>query len=250
MNPIWLLICEEFKSTTRNVVTVILLNLLGTFLLYVAFISGLKMLLPRINFVDISHYMVPGIVSFLVATLVFGLSSLDIWRMTNLSGLIEQLRTTTLTLFQIHLGKSLSYILKGLIHAIISGIFLLILTGFSIQFEYMFFYFIFFTVGIIFIIQLGIIFGVIIKKQTSLIYITVLIVCPLFLLSGLIVPSNYYPEVAKQVICCLPTTAIIEGGRELLLNHSLNYIYIIYIVIFDILTFIVSFFVFRRNMER
>ena len=250
MNSICLLIREELKSTARNTVKIILLNLMGTFFLYVAFIAGLGLLLPRINFTDISQYMFPGVVSFFVAIFSFGLSSFNVHKMINASGLMVQLRTTALNPFQIHLGKSLSFVLKGLVNAILSGLFLLVLTGFFVQVEYLVLYFVFITIGIVFVVQLGIIFGTIVKKQTFLIYILLFIVIPLFLLSGMITPSNYYPGIAKQIIYYLPSTAIIEGGRELLLNHSFNNLYIIYIIVLDVITFIVAFFVFRRNLER
>ena len=250
MNSICLLINNELKPTTKKVLSVLFINLVGVFLFYLVFILGLNTLLPRINFISTSQYMFPGIIAFISGVIAYGLSSVNTWKMLNVSGLMDQIRTSNLSLWQIHLSKSISFVIETIIHMVLSSIFLYIVIGFSLPFAYILFFWVYLIFGVFFIIQIGIIVSTLIVNQTTHFLIIIFIVIPLFLLSGMIIPTSYYPEVFSQIIYYIPTTAIIEGGRELFINHSLNLFYFLYLIGLGIVTYFVSYSIFKRKLER
>jgi len=92
--------------------------------------------------------------------------------------------------------------------------------------------------------------GTLIVNQRTHFLIIFFIVFPLFLLSGMIVPINYFPEIFSKIIYYFPTTAVIEGGRELFINHYFNFLYFLYLIVLDIITYFVSYLIFKRKLER
>jgi len=250
MNSICLLINNELKPTTKNVLSGLVINLIGVFLLYLIFIVGLSTLLPRINFINTSQYMFPGIIAFISGIVAYGLSSVNTWKMLNVSGLMDQIRTSNISPWQIHLSKSITYIIKTLIHTVLSSIFLYIIIGFSVSFSWIIFFLVYLIFGVFFILQIGIIVGTLIVNPRTHFLIVLFIVVPVFLLSGMIVPTNYFPEILSQIICYFPTSAVVEGGRELLINHSLNLFYFLFLIGLGIVTYFVSYFIFKRKLVR
>ncbi len=250
MNSICLLINNELKPIRKKVLSGLVINLLGVFLFYLVFIVGLSTLLPRINFIDTSQYMFPGIIAFISGIIAYGLSSVNTWKMLNVPGVMDQIRTSNLSLWQIHLSKSITYVIKTLIHTVLPSIFLYIMIGFSLPFAYILFFWIYLIFGVFFILQIGIMIGTLIVNQRTHFLIIFFIVFPLFLLSGMIVPINYFPEIFSKIIYYFPTTAVIEGGRELFINHYFNFLYFLYLIVLDIITYFVSYLIFKRKLER
>jgi len=250
MNSICLLINNELKTTTKKVLSGLVINLIGVFLLYLIFIVGLSTLLPRINFIDTSQYMFAGIIAFISGIVAYGLSSVNTWEMLNVSGLMDQIRTSNISPWQIHLSKSIAYVIKTLIYTVLSSIFLYIMIGFSLPFSYILFFWVYLIFGVFFILQIGIIVGTLIFNQRTHILIIIFIVIPLFLLSGMIVPTSYYPKVFSQIIYYIPTTGIIEGGRVLFISHSVDIFYFLYLIGLGIVTYFVSYSFFKRKLVR
>jgi ABC-type polysaccharide/polyol phosphate export permease len=250
MNQVLLLVKDEVKLSPKKIITELIFITVGTLILYLAFIAGFKNLIPRINSVETTKFMFASITIFLPAIATFILSTLHTWNFVNREELLEQIRISNLFYWQIYLYKSIYFMLHSVIYVIISTLLIFALINFSINFLNILLFWIYYILCSIFIIQVGILIGIFVRDVRYITYIFSFIILPLFIASGTIVPTEFYPEIIDKIIYYLPTTAMIEGGRSLIINRSFNTFYLIYIVIMDCVIYFAVIQSFRKKLKK
>ncbi|MBC8491126.1 MAG: ABC transporter permease [Candidatus Marinimicrobia bacterium] len=249
MNVILPILLTELKPGKRTGIAVVI-NILATLTLYLVFVVGLGELIPRIQFTDIDIWLFPGIIGLFAIFMAFNLALQDTYRMFCETGLIDQINSSRLLTYQIYFIKSAIFLVESFGHLILSSITLWIVVGIRLNVGYLILFWLYYILGLILISQIGMLTGVIsanIRLQRGLLNSLVIAV---LLCSGVIVPSLRYPGMWSQIIQYFPTTAIIEGGRELLIFHSLNKIYLPYLIFIDMAIVGIGYTVFRRRLSR
>ncbi|MCG2715077.1 MAG: ABC transporter permease [Candidatus Marinimicrobia bacterium] len=249
MNIILSILLTELKPDKRLGIAVVI-NILATLLLYLVFVVGLGELIPRIQLTDVDIWMFPGIIGLFATFMAFNLALQDTYRIVCETGLIDQINSSRLLTYQVYLIKSVIFLVKSFGHLILSSITLWIVAGIRLNVGYLILFWFYYILGLILISQIGMLTGVIsanIRLQRGL--LNSLVIAVLFC-SGVIVPSLRYPGIWSQIIQYFPTNVIIEGGRELLIFHSLNKIYLPYIIFIDMAIVGIGYTVFRRRLSR
>lgn len=249
MNIMLPILLTELKPGKRTGIAVVI-NILATLTLYLVFVVGLGELIPRIQLTDVNIWMFPGIIGLFVTFMAFNLALQDTYRMFCESGLIDQINSSRLLTYQVYFIKSVIFLIESFGHLILSSIILWIVSGIHLNIGYLILFWFYYILGLILVSQIGVITGILstnIRLQRGLLNSLVI---AMLLCSGVIVPSLRYPGIWSQIIQYFPTTVIIEGGRELLIFHSLNKIYLPYLIFIDMAIVGIGYTVFRRRLSR
>ena len=249
MNIILPILLTELKPGERTGIAVAI-NILATLMLYLVFVVGLGELIPRIQLTDVDIWMFPGIIGLFATFMAFNLALQGTYRMVCETGLIDQINSSRLLTYQVYFIKSAIFLVESFGHLILSSITLWIVAGIRLNVGYLILFWFYYILGLILISQIGMITGILsanIRLQRGLLNSLIIAV---FLCSGVIVPSLCYPGIWSQIIQYFPTTAIIKGGRELLIFHSLNKIYLPYLIFIDMAIVGIGYTVFSRRLSR
>ena len=249
MNIILPILLTELKPGKRTGIAVVI-NILATLTLYLVFVVGLGELITRIQLTDIDIWMFPGIIGLFATFMAFNLALQDTYRMVCETGLIDQINSSRLLTYQVYFIKSVIFLVNSFGHMILSSVMLWIVAGIRLNVGYLILFWFYYILGLILISQVGMLTGILsanIRLQRGL--LNSLVIAVLFC-SGVIVPSLRYPGIWSQIIQYFPTNVIIEGGRELLIFHSLNKIYLLYLIFIDMIIVGIGYIVFRRRLSR
>jgi len=248
MNPLQTILLTELKPFWKRAWIELLVNVLTTVILYIGFVIGLSSLIPRIQTVALHEWIFPGIVGFYAIIITFNLSLLEISKLSDKRGLLDQIYSTPLVAYQVYLVKSFVYLLRGIVYLIVSSLVLLLLAGKNIQFGWLILFWLYYVVGLIFIVQAGIITGFILTKSKLQHGMILMLFIAVLLCTGIIIPSSFYPGILNPIVKFFPTNVLIEGGRELLVFHKLSGVFSLYIIVFDSILTGISYFIFRRRI--
>ncbi len=249
MNIILSILLTELKPGKRTGIAAAI-NILATLTLYLVFVVGLGELIPRIQLTDIDIWMFPGIIGLFATFMAFNPALQDTYRMVCKTGLIDQINSSRLLTYQVYFIKSAILLVESFGHLILSSVILWIVAGIRLNVGFLILFWFYYIFGLILISQIGMITGILsanIRLQRGLLNSLIIAV---FLCSGVIVPSLRYPGIWSQIIQYFPTTVIIEGGRELLIFHSLNKIYLPYLIFIDMAIVGIGYTIFRRRLSQ
>lgn len=248
MNLIKLMIRSEFRLNYRRIILGLIFNIIGTALLYAAFIPCLGKILPRIDYLELDQFIFPAIIGLLNAMLALGLTSSSIQRhFKNTRGDYQRLAGTGIT--QIYSGFLVNYGLILLIHLVVSTLTLAAFAGYIPGFGTLLLFWAFVMLSLVFFIQIGILIGLD-SDQRDHFYWIFLVILPVFLMSGMIVPSHFHDGITRFILSGLPSTALIEGGRDILMHQPFNILYVFYLLVLNVFVFIGVLYFFKGKMNR
>ncbi|PIS30666.1 MAG: hypothetical protein COT43_01440 [Candidatus Marinimicrobia bacterium CG08_land_8_20_14_0_20_45_22] len=231
MNKGWLLAREQIRRKPIVIFIEVVFNLIGTLFLFLTFCVGLRKFLPQIGKIGITEIVIPGIVVAISVTVSYAVAVFDSSRFVQERQLADQVGIAGLLPSEIFIGKSIEYWLAGMAHAILSGVFLLIFTGFTISFVSILSVWLFTAVGLVLVTQIGLILGAWVKDYKIHILTISFLLIPLMLLSGFIVPLSALDGVFWRVLAYFPTSLIVEGGRTLAVYGEFDFIGMIFMVV-------------------
>lgn len=227
-----------------------LINILASLLLYLVLSIGLGLLLPRIQLIETELWMIPGIIGFITGIIAFNIALQDSFHYSYNPGLTDQLLSSPLLCRQVFLIKSLIYLSKSSGHLILSSLVLLIVSGLQLNFGWLILFWLYYIIGLISINQFGIMAGIITTNLKIRSEFTIIFVMIIFLVCGVIVPSHQYSGIVGQVIHWFPVTVLLEGGRDILIYHSIDKINLIYLALLAILVYFSAYFLYKRRNSR
>lgn len=250
MNKIWQLAKENLRLTTKDILSDILFNFLGTLLLYLTFFIALRVLLPHIAFIELADYLYAGILALISAVTAYSFSSFDINRIVNNTHHVDQFQVAGLSPSQIYFGKTIYYVVRVMGHVTLSGLFIILFSRFSIDFVSFLLIWIYLLIGTIFLIQIGLVVGVYIQSQTLHLYSVLFILVPLMLMSGFLTPLSMTQGFFWAAFSYFPTSILVEGARTVSVHHSVNILFIIYLLVLDGITVWLGRYFFIKRLER
>lgn len=240
----------ELKPQPVRAGIAVLINILSTLLLYLLFIVGLGLLLPRIQFVDIQQWMTPGIIGFITGIIAFNIPLQDSFHYSQEIGLTDQILSSPLLCRQVYLVKSLIYWLKSAGHLLLSTLVLLIVGKCPVNFGFLVLFWLYYLLGLLSINQFGIMAGIISTNLKIRSEFTIIFIMIIFLVCGIIVPSFQYSGVAGTIIHYFPASILFEGGRDILVYHTIGTVNLIYLALLAIVSYFISYFLYKRRNSR
>jgi len=248
MNPLQIILLTELKPFWKRAGIELLVSVLTIVILYIGFVIGLSSLIPKVQTVALREWFFPGIIGFYAIIMTFNLSLQEINQLSNKRGLLDQVYSTPLVAYQVYFIKSLLYLLQGVAYLIVSSLFLFLLAGKNIQLGWLILFWLYYVVGLIFIVQTGIITGFILTKSKLQHGMILMLFIAVLLCTGTIIPSSFYPGIFNLIVKFFPTNVLIEGGRELLVFHKIDGVFSLYIIVFDSILTGIGYFIFRRQI--
>jgi len=248
MDRFWSIVITSIKFRMRKIIVELLFNIIFTILMWLGIFLSLDKIFPNTNFIEARNFLFPGIIAFYSIMISFALTSVHIRKITQLTGLMDQCRSTGFALWQIYLAKSTSMIIRIMIHIIISSIVLLILVGGGFSILYILLFWIYLGFGIFFLIQIGFVAGIYIADQEICLLLILSLILPLTIVSGSFFSIDFFHPVITKILYYFPTTVIISGARNLLVNHSFDLFHSLYILGLDITCYFLCYWVVKRKL--
>jgi len=242
------MIKNEFRFNPGKIVLGLIFNVMGTGLAYLALSFNLGKILPRIDYIDLDKFMFTSIISWLNTMLALGLTANYVFRYFKESrGDFQRLAGTPVV--QIYSAFLIRSAVILIFHLIVSSLILAVFSGYLPEFERLLIFWIYALLALIFFIQLGIMIGMG-KDQRTQFYWIFLVILPLFLLSGMIIPTHFHDGYLRYFLIILPSTVLIEGGRRILLNQLFNILNPLYLLGLNIFMFIGGLYFFKRKLQK
>ena len=248
MNPLQIILLTELKPFWKRAGIELLVSVLTIVILYIGFAIGLSSLIPKVQTVVLREWFFPGIIGFYAIIMTFNLSLQEINQLSPKKGLLDQVYSTPLVAYQVYCVKSLICLFQGIAYLIVSSLVLFLLAGKNIQLGWLILFWLYYIVGLIFIVQAGVITGFILIKNKLQNGMILMLFIAILLCTGTIIPSSFYPGILYPIVKFFPTNVLIEGGRELLVFHKLSGVFILYLIVFDSMLTGIGYFVFRRQI--
>jgi len=216
---------------------------------FLTFGLGLKGYIQDIEGVPYAIFVVPGLISMTAVLGAFDDSSWGMWFHRIVQKTIEEYRVNPITVVDIIIGKIFSGFTSGLFKGISVGICLLFLTGFQFTFAYLAVYLLFIFLGCMIFSCLGSLCGTLIDKPENLGRVEAVVVMPIIFLAGLFFPLSAYPDNVLPYIKAVPTTALFDGAREVLLDGKVDPVYLSMLGLSAIISFALAVRVFEKKMH-
>lgn len=217
-----------------------------TFLL--AFGLGLRDTIGTVEGVSYAVFLVPGLVSLTILleayrTGVWGIW-LDQWHLHTM----DEYRVKPISTSDIIIGQILGGMVVGILKGLVVGLIMLLVFPFTTSLASIAGYLGLMLLGSILFTCLGCMVGTMGRKPDQIAQIQTIIITPLLYLGGLFFPIDHLPDGAERVVRFLPTAALFDGGRHMLLFGTLSPHYIVIIILFAILAFIGAVRLFNHKM--
>jgi len=250
MNLVMTIIQTELSIKPKRLILATLFNIIGTVLFYTVLAKGFGLLNLQNQMAPMPESLFTGIIGLIAAWTAFELPTMRTWTLVSHTGIIDLLRMGRYHFWQLYLGKSIAYWIEVQYHIIIASLVLYALIGFSIHPVFLPLYWIYLMAGSIFLVHLGFLCGVLITHGEWHCYIWLWLLTPIVLMSGVMTMPSLLDGWFKYVVLALPTTALIAGGRSLVVSQSLNLIWVLQLVAADILFGMFSYYFIRRKLQQ
>jgi|GEM_PF-4540057 len=248
MNSVWILIRERSKPHFRRRLWGILFSSVAAVVLAVVLnsMSGQSVEGHPVN--DLSR-LAPGIVTMILGVLAFCLSLLETGQWCGSSGVCDQVRSSAIQDHPLFLAMTLRIWLVMMLHFLFLSVILFTMLEIPMSFLSFLGYGLFVFVGNYAFLQLGVLVALFISSPEQKINLIFLCLLPLFFISGVFHPVYELPGFWRQLVGVLPTTALVEGAREMLIHFHMNLWYFLYLVLWAAFMHLMAYFFFQRKLN-
>ncbi len=249
MDNLGLFLRKACRPRPQRILILLGYNLIATLLSFIVLGVGLSHWIPKINYTDALVFWYPGIISFWGIIFAWGIAGERTYQVVHATRTISQIRISPLSTSTIYFGELLSFGLEALAHVLLSSLVLLILIGGQLNFFFLLQFWVYMALIIYIFVQAGIIAGIKLPRRESFFMLSIALIAPLLLISGVLFPTHIYTGVWDNLFYYFPLTVMVEGARELLVYHSYNFIYLIYIFLLDGLVTLLCYFLFKKSLH-
>lgn len=233
------------RSALSEVVTVLSFPL--TF--FVAFGLGLRGYISDVEGVPYAVFVVPGLVSMTAVLAAFDDSAWGLWFHRIVQQTINEYRVNPITVYDIIVGKLVSGFIMATLKGLAVGIIMSLATGFQVTAARAFIYLLFIFFASMLFSSCGCICGTLIDKPENLGRIQGVVIIPVIFLGGLFFPLSAYPGWVLPIMRLLPTTAVFDGARQMVLWGRFDAAGFISLAVSACLAFAIAVYVFDRKIE-
>lgn len=251
----FILFRRDIFVTRRNMFAEIGTTLSIPVMMLLTFGVGLRGYIQDVDGVAYLLFLCPGLIAMTALTESCDHGAWSMWFHRKILKTIDAYRVSPITTYDILVGKLLSGFVLGFAKAVVVAVSLMALTAWLMP--QTFFppllnwplYFLHILVGSAIFSCLGTAVGTVCDRPEQLGRVQMIVIQPMILLGGVFFPMSSYPPAVQQVMQFVPTTMVFEGARKALLEGKLEAFYLVGLLVWAVLSFVVSARIFDRYIE-
>ncbi len=216
--------------------------------IYLAFGIGMQSYIGLVDGAPYSLFIAPGLITMTAVSAAYNESVWSLWFHRRVQFTIESYRVTPISVSEIVIAKILTGFTHGIIKGCAVGLVIFAITPFRFPLEHLFYYLLFLIPGSALFSCAGIISGTVMDKPETIGKVEAVLVMPLIFMSGLFFPLSSYPPSVISWVRALPTTALFEGARRILVAGEMQPISALQVSVSAALAFIAAVAIFRKKM--
>ncbi|MEB3288005.1 MAG: ABC transporter permease [Vampirovibrionales bacterium] len=205
---------------------------------FLAFGLGLRDYIGDVDGVSYMAFIAPGLISMTVLMEAYRSGAWGLWLDRWHQKMIDEYRIKPVSTSDIIIGQILGGFSVALIKGAIVATILLLLSNVSIPWQNLPPYLLLMFPGSIVFTCLGALVGTTLPKPDNIAQSQTIFITPLLYLGGLFFPIDSLPDWILPTVRWLPTTAIFDGGRNLLLKGEIDPQYVLVLALSAILLFV------------
>lgn len=219
------------------------------FTFFLAFGLGLRGYISEVEGVSYMAFLTPGLITMTILLEAYRTGAWGLWMDRWHQKMLDEYRIKPIHTTDIIMGEILGGFLVALIKGTIVAAILLLFSPVAIRWDALPLYFLLVFPGCIFFTCVGSMVGTSFPKPDHIAQSQTIFITPLLYLGGLFFPITALPSWIGPIIQWLPTTAAFEGGRDILLNHHIEWRYLLVIWVFALLSFVGATWFFREKLS-
>lgn len=218
-----------------------LINTLAVpFTFFLAFGLGLRDYIGDVGGVSYMAFIAPGLISMTIMMEAYRTGAWGLWLDRWHQKMIDEYRIKPVGTSDIIIGQILGGFTVALIKGTIVAIILLLVSDVSIRWEFLGQYLLLMFPGSIVFTCMGSMVGTAMPKPDNIAQSQSIFITPLLYLGGLFFPISSLPDWIMPVVRWLPTTAVFDGGRSMMLNGTVDSHYILVLVLSAAVSFVLA----------
>lgn len=233
----------------RDFITELLAVVAYPLTFYLAFGIGMRGYIADVAGLPYPVFIAPGLISMTAVNAAFDDSSWSMWFHRRVQKTIEEYRITPITTYDIVIGKIFSGFCLGAVKSLAVAAVIFVLAPFHVTIPHLLGYLFFLALGSMIFSCLGTICGTVTDKPANIGRVQAVLILPLIFMSGVFFPLSSYPPAVLPFIRLLPTTAIFEGARQMLMHGSFSLSFAVILATTAAVAFIVAVYIFNRRIE-
>ncbi len=237
---------QEMQGWVNEVVNTLAIPL--TF--FLAFGFGLRGYIEDVDGMPYMTFIAPGLITMTMMLEAYRTGAWGLWLDRWHQRMLDEYRIKPVFTSDILIGEILGGFTVAVLKGVLVGAILFLLAPMTLKPLYVLFYLILMFPGCIFFTCLGAMVGTTFHKPDHIAQSQTIFITPLLYLGGLFFPISAFPEAMLPFIRLLPTTAVFDGGREMLLSGRLEGVYGVVLLISAIASFFFSTWWFNRQLSR
>lgn len=219
------------------------------FTFFLAFGLGLRGYIAEVEGVSYMAFLTPGLITMTILLEAYRTGAWGLWMDRWHQKMLDEYRIKPIHTTDIIMGEILGGFFVALIKGGIVAAILLLFSPVVIRWDALPLYFLLVFPGCIFFTCVGSMVGTSFPKPDHIAQSQTIFITPLLYLGGLFFPIAALPSWIGPVIQWLPTTAAFEGGRDILLNHHIDWHYLLVIWAFALFSFIGATWFFQEKLS-
>jgi lipooligosaccharide transport system permease protein len=219
------------------------------FTFFLAFGLGLKSYISQVEGVSYMAFLTPGLISMTILLEAYRTGAWGLWLDRWHQKMLDEYRIKPIHSTDIIMGEILGGFLVALLKGFVVGAILLLFSPVHILWHCLPLYLLLIFPGCIFFTCLGTIVGTSFPKPDHIAQSQTIFITPLIYLGGLFFPLTSLPDWVFPVVKWLPTTALFEGGRSILLKGVIHPMHLVITAIAAVISFVAATWIFKEKLS-
>ena len=217
---------------------------------FLAFGFGLRGYIQDVEGIPYMVFIAPGLITMTIMLEAYRTGSWGLWLDRWHQRMLDEYRIKPVHTSDIIIGEILGGFTVALIKGLIVAAILLMLAPLEIPPENLLLYLGLVFLGCIFFTCVGAMVGTQFQKPDQIAQSQTIFITPLLYLGGLFFPIDAFPAEMLPFVRLLPTTAVFDGGRQVLLTGQTDPQYILVLLVSAVASFFLSTWWFNRQLSR
>lgn len=237
---IWPLAKKVLQQEAQGWVSEVVNTLAIPLTFFLAFGLGLSGYISDVDGAPYMAFLTPGLITMTILLEAYRTGAWGLWQDRWHQKMLDEYRIKPIHTTDIIMGEILGGFMVALLKGAIVAALLLVFTPVQLQWSVLPLYFLLVFPGCIFFTCVGSMVGTAFHKPDHIAQSQTIFITPLLYLGGLFFPIAALPDWLQPIIHWLPTTAVFEGGRNLLLRGEIDPHYWLVMALSAMLSFVAA----------
>ena len=217
---------------------------------FLAFGFGLQGYIREVDGLPYMMFIAPGLITLTVMLEAFRGGAWNLWLDRWHQRMLDEFRIKPIETTDIILGLICgAFVVATIKGAVVAGI-LMLIAPFPFEWKHMLWYWLMMFPGCILFTCVGCLFATMLSKPNQIAQVQTIFITPLLYLGGLFFPIHALPDWLLPTVKLLPTTALFDGGRQMLLTGHIPPSYLVVLCISAGLSFVITTWWFNKNLSQ